>query len=95
MNARFCRRFVGSISFAGRLVVWGADGLGFGGASLAEVDREDSHRPHGEELGLPVLECLLPEVRYAHVADPPKFREVVCGALIVVGAPVAERLSGP
>ena len=52
------------LSLAGRrgLVVRRADRLRLGRAALPEVDREDGHRPDGEELRLPVLERPLPEV---------------------------------
>src|SRR4051812_33089157 len=47
-----------------------ADGFGFGGAALAEVDREHGHRADGEELRLPVLECAVPEVAGGDVLQP-------------------------
>lgn len=44
--------------------------LGFGGASLAQVHREDGHRCDGQEFGLPVLQGAIPEVGGAEVLRP-------------------------
>src|SRR4029450_3441205 len=39
------------------------DGLGLGGAALAQEDAQHGQRPDGEELALPVLQRLEPERR--------------------------------
>ena len=52
------------------LVVRCADRLRLGRAALAQVDREDDHRPDGQELRLPVLQCLLPEVGLDEIGAP-------------------------
>ena len=85
---------MGAIFFAS----WGGQSLGNwrtynedrAAHELPEVDREDGHRPDGEKLGLPVLEGLLPEVGEPHVRGPADRLEVVGGAVLVEGAPVAE-----
>ena len=59
------------------LVMGCSDRLGLGRAPLAEVDREHDHRADGEELGLPVLERLLPEVGVDEVVAPGDRGEVV------------------
>jgi len=40
---------------------------GFGRAALAKEDGEDHDRSHGEELALPILEWLVPELRCGRI----------------------------
>jgi hypothetical protein len=50
--------------------VRGADRLRFRRSALTKIDGEDGHRPDGEELGLPVLQGVLPEIGTRDVAGP-------------------------
>ena len=60
----------------GRGVVMGrAYGLGLGRAALAQIDREDHHRPDRQELRLPVLQRAIPEVRGRRRRWPRRPRE--------------------
>ena len=56
------------------------DGLGFGRSALTKVDRENHHRADGEELGLPVLEGLLPEIGVEEIAAPGDAARASCVA---------------
>ena len=61
----FLKRLIpGESALAGAagLFVRRTDGLRLRRTSLAKINREDRHRPNGEELRLPVLEGLFPEV---------------------------------
>src|SRR5215204_3940614 len=72
-----------------------ADGLRLRRSALAEIDREDGHRPDGEELRLPVLEASLPEVRRGHIRPPRGLGFPVGCLLVVVGSQARERLAEP
>src|SRR3712207_7349018 len=55
--------------------------------TLFRSDRERGEGPHGEELGLPVLERREPEVAAAQVAEPADRRLLVLELVGVVLAP--------
>jgi hypothetical protein len=59
---------------------------------VAKVDRERRHRRDREELGLPVLQRAVPEVRCAKVVDPRDGRLAVRALLVVEHRPVRQRL---
>ena len=60
-----------------------SDRLRFAGPALAQVDRERDHRADGQELGLPVLQRAVPELRRNDVGQPGLGGHAVLGVLLV------------
>src|SRR3712207_9107497 len=63
--------------------------------TLFRSDRERGEGPHGEELGLPVLERREPEIAAAQVAEPADRRLFVLELVGVVLAPPRHGLREP